>query len=354
MILAARHGQAYSRAASSPAVQNYKLLCLKRHQKSSFMPGLYVFPGGAIDPADANLKWLEYFTGFGLGDNRLASLIPRTISRPQIFHSRENELLREISLRITAIRETFEECGILICRRDKDGGANSGWAEYISVPKDELRIWRNKVHNNATEFLNLCQKFECYPDLWALHEWRNWLTPTIRYDKRFNTAFYLACLPDIPHAEYEAQEMEDLKWDTPEKLASTDIMFPPPQQCEIAKLIQVRSVDDLLDIAVERNKKGAELYLPISVYLKDGVIHVLPGDTMYPKKVELVEKQIIDKTDITIKEFQKISPVKNRVEFLDMQAIYIDNVSGKESCVSFSMPRYSKKVNDNKEPKNKL
>lgn len=190
-----------------------------------------------MDPEDANLKWHEHLTAFGLGNDRLSSLVPRTVSRPQIFRSRKNELLREISLRITAIRETFEECGILICRRDKDGGARSGWAEHVSgekshqitrnygdqfpasitlvgqfsVPEGELQTWQSKVHNDATEFLNLCQKLECYPDLWALHEWRNWLTPTTAYEKRFDTAFYLACLPDIPHAEYEAEEMEDLK-----------------------------------------------------------------------------------------------------------------------------------------------
>lgn len=72
-------------------------------------------------------------------------------------------------------------------------------------------MWKNKVHNDATEFLNLCQKLECYPDLWALHEWSNWLTPTYRFKTRFDTAFYLVCMPHMPHAEYEAIEMEDLQ-----------------------------------------------------------------------------------------------------------------------------------------------
>ncbi|XP_012522200.1 nucleoside diphosphate-linked moiety X motif 19-like [Monomorium pharaonis] len=353
LILAARHGQTYGRVAS-PAVHNYKLLCLKRHQKSSFMPGLYVFPGGAVDPADANLKWRKHFTAFGLGDDKLASLVPRTVSRPQIFRSRENELLREISLRITAIRETFEECGILICRRDRDGGAHSGWAEHVAVPQGELQTWQSKVHEDATEFFNLCQRYECYPDLWALHEWRNWLTPTAVYEKRFDTAFYLACLPDVPHAEYEAKEMEDLKWDTPEKLSTMGITFPPPQQYEIARMTKVKSIDELLDIAVERNKEGSQLYLPISVYLKDGVMHVLPSDTMYPKKVELFEKQTIDKSDITTEEFQKISPFKNRTEFLDTQINVIFTDNGEDNRVSFPLPGYSKIAYGKEEPKNKL
>lgn len=92
-----------------------------------------------MDSADVNVKWCEYFATFGLDNNRLASLVPRTASRPEIFRPRENELLREVSLRITAIRETFEECGILICRRDRDAGAPSGWAEHVTGRKSRGR-----------------------------------------------------------------------------------------------------------------------------------------------------------------------------------------------------------------------
>lgn len=354
LMLAARHGQTYGRAVS-PAVHNYKLLCLKRHQKSSFMPGLYVFPGGTVDQADANLKWREHFAAFGLDNDRLASLVPRTASRPQIFRSGENELLREVSLRITAIRETFEECGILICRRDKGGRARPGWAEHISLPEGERQAWQSKVHNDATEFLNLCQKLECYPDLWALYEWRNWLTPVMTtYEKRFNTAFYLACMPHVPHAEYEATEMEDLKWDTPEKLSTMGITFPPPQQCEIAKLTKLKSIDDLLDTAVKYNKEGAQLYLPVHILMKDGASHVLPGDTMYPEQVDLFEKQLIDKSDITMDEFDKLSPIKNRTHFLDTHVNVIFTDNGEDNRVVFPMPGYSKIAHGNEETKNKL
>ncbi|XP_018338289.1 PREDICTED: nucleoside diphosphate-linked moiety X motif 19-like [Trachymyrmex septentrionalis] len=350
LILAARHGQTYSRMVS-PAIHNYKLLCLKRHQKSSFMPGLYVFPGGTVDPADVNLKWYEYFSTFGLDNDRLASLVPKTVSRPQLFQSKENELLREISLRITAIRETFEECGILLCRR-KDGDAHSSWAEHVSIPEGELQTWQNKVHNDATEFLNLCQKLECYPDLWALYEWRNWLGPTYeRKIKRFNTAFYLACIPHMPHAEYEAIEMEDLQWFSPEEFSST--CFGPPQQIEIARLTKIKSIDNLLDIAKERNKKGVqELYLPVAVQLKDGIVFVIPEDTMYPKEIELYEQQIIDKSDITVDEFEKITLIKNRIIFLDTQVNIIFTDNGKDNRVVFPRPGYHS--NRNVESKNKL
>ncbi|KYN04265.1 Nucleoside diphosphate-linked moiety X motif 19, mitochondrial, partial [Cyphomyrmex costatus] len=332
---------------------NYKLLCLKRHQKSSFMPGLYVFPGGTVDRADVNLKWYEYFSAFGLDNDRLASLVPKkTVSRPQIFQSKENELLKEISLRITAIRETFEECGILICRRNKNGEVHSGWAEHISVPEGELQMWQNKVHNDAMEFFNLCQKLKCYPDLWALHEWSNWLTPVLASNKRFDTIFYLVCMPYVPHAEYEAKEMEALQWDTPEKLSSTDITFPPPQLFEIAKLTKVKSIDNLLDIAMERNKKGVQLCLSVWVRLKDGIAFLMPEDTMYPKKVDLFKQHLIDKSDITADEFEKITPIKNRTVILDTQINVIFTDNGEENRVVFPIPGRSK--NENVQSKSKL
>lgn len=113
---------------------NYKLLWLKRHQKSSFMPGTYVFPGGIVESADSNLKWREIFAASGLKNDSFASLVPNIAVRPEIYQSRPNELPREISLRITAIRETFEEAGILICKH-KDDHTSTNWAKHVSSKK---------------------------------------------------------------------------------------------------------------------------------------------------------------------------------------------------------------------------
>lgn len=81
-----------------------------------------------MDPADCDLKWREFFATFGI--DSFASLVPKAAVRPQILMPRQNELPREISLRIAAIRETFEECGVLVCRRKED--APSAWARHVS------------------------------------------------------------------------------------------------------------------------------------------------------------------------------------------------------------------------------
>lgn len=110
------------------------MLWLKRHQKSKHLPGTYVFPGGTIDSADSTPKWREIFAVFGVNNDGFASLVPKIATRPEIYRSIPNELPREISLRITAIRETFEESGILICRH-KDDNTITNWAKHVSSRK---------------------------------------------------------------------------------------------------------------------------------------------------------------------------------------------------------------------------
>ncbi|XP_054003130.1 acyl-coenzyme A diphosphatase NUDT19-like isoform X1 [Hylaeus anthracinus] len=330
LILAARNMEKCIRPSSPINFQyNYNLLCLKRHHNSNFMPSTYVFPGGVVDPSDADLKWHNLFHTFGFDNNSFASLAPNTAVRPRIFKPRPNELPREVSLRITAIRETFEECGILICKNSREDHKHSEWSQHIEISENELHSWQEKVHNDATEFYSLCENFRCYPDLWSLYEWSNWLTPTYFPGRRYDAVFYLTCIPTIPRAIYELTEMEDLQWNAPGDFlfSSSGIVLPPPQQYEIARIAKFESIDNLLDFAIDRSKIGVRLNLPVKVELKDGKVHVLPGDSMYPKHANLFDKQIIDRTDITIGEFRDISPIKNRMEFfnLEVKELFVQN-----------------------------
>lgn len=65
----------------------------------------------------------------------------------------------------------------------------------------------------------------------------------------------------------------------------------------------------------------------MAVHIKDGILHVLPGDTMYPKEVSLTEKQIIDKSDMSLDECRKMTP-KNRLELHDgvFKILQADNI----------------------------
>ncbi|XP_015428595.1 PREDICTED: nucleoside diphosphate-linked moiety X motif 19-like [Dufourea novaeangliae] len=337
LILAARQMQKCARP-STATNYNYNLLCLKRHKNSKFMPGNYVFPGGIVHPADADLKWNNLFSSFGFDKSSYASLFPNTTTRPIIFKSIPKQLPKEISLRISAIRETFEECGILLCKKSQNGELQPDWAQHIEMPENELHSWQEKVHNDATEFYSLCKNFECYPDLWSLYEWSNWLTPTFFLDKRFNTVFYLACMQTVPPCLQESTEIEDMKWDVPANFifSGPEFTLPPPQQYEIARIAKFESIDNLLDFANERTKLGVRMNLPVKVELQDGNVYVLPGDSMYPEHANLFDKQVIDRTDITIEQFREMSPVKNRVEFfnLEVKRLFVQNFDDEDGHLS--------------------
>jgi nucleoside diphosphate-linked moiety X motif protein 19 len=194
-------------------VPNYKVLALRRSSKNAYLPDSYVFPGGNIDMADSSKEWMDLFHQYGLGKYAFEPLtsVTRKDSKISIFESqKKDELLKSISLRITGIREVFEESGILLCKsvRAHSSSQHSKWASYLSG--HEIQKWQKKVQQNANEFISLCRHFKCYPDILSLQEWSNWLTPN-DFTKRFNAVFFLVALDQMPTASSNSSEINELK-----------------------------------------------------------------------------------------------------------------------------------------------
>lgn len=60
-------------------------------------------------------------------------------------------------------------------------------------------------------------------------------------------------------------------------------------------------------------------FLKVKVKLLDGTVFLLPGDSLYPKHVSFIEKNILDKSTMTINELRNDSTIKNRLEFYDLE-----------------------------------
>lgn len=175
------------------------ILTLKRSQKASHFPSSYVFPGGNCDPADENSEWLKVFPKSELDVQlNLVEKLPEC--------SDNSVLPKAVSRRITAIRETFEECGILLCKRESD--------PIISLATnyqfENRNIWRNKIRKDPFEFYNFCQTYNCFPNLKSLHLLSNWITPTA-YSKRFNGIFFIAAVDHEIESEADFKEIEEVK-----------------------------------------------------------------------------------------------------------------------------------------------
>lgn len=150
-----------------------EVLMVERHGGMLFGPGALVFPGGKLDPQDRDPAW---FAELG---------------------SEADEM------RICAIRETFEETGMLLGRR-KDGG---------QAVADNAAL-RSKVIAGELAFREAIALLGLQLDLEALTLFSRWITP-ISQPIRFDASFYIARAPSGQEAVCDGRETITAEWLAP-------------------------------------------------------------------------------------------------------------------------------------------
>jgi 8-oxo-dGTP pyrophosphatase MutT (NUDIX family) len=155
-----------------------RILMGKRHAGHKFMPGKYVFPGGRLDPGDRRMA----ATG-ALAQICEDRLLKRTV-RPSIGKAR--------ALALAAIRETFEETGLLF-----------GSADYGAPEAPPVGSWADFAAHGV------------FPDLSAVSYVARAITPP-RRPKRFDTRFFTvdasAVAKRIENVVGPDSELVDLVW----------------------------------------------------------------------------------------------------------------------------------------------
>jgi 8-oxo-dGTP pyrophosphatase MutT (NUDIX family) len=158
---------------------NNQILLLQRVKQSSSFPSAHVFPGGNVSEAH---------------DGRVPA--PEEPGRHE-----DSEVYR-----MAAIRETFEESGILLAR-------NNGFGRLIEVPEAERQEGRKAIHSNQTTFPKWLAQKGGRPDIDGLIPFTRWVTPT-NVPKRFTTQMYIYFLPTMsssPISGAQADSDEEVK-----------------------------------------------------------------------------------------------------------------------------------------------
>uniref|UniRef100_G3PVB0 Acyl-coenzyme A diphosphatase NUDT19 n=1 Tax=Gasterosteus aculeatus TaxID=69293 RepID=G3PVB0_GASAC len=264
---------------------DYDVLLLKRSSKSGFMPNACVFPGGLVHASDFSSEWLDVFKTFSKSPNfGLRSVTQPGDTRPPLFATDRLKLGSpipgEVAFRICALRETFEECGVLLFVSKQEEKANE-------LCSRDLNKWRDLVNQNPSNFIQMCRELEVLPNIWALHEWGNWLTPEGRYGvKRFDTAFFICCLQEIPPALQDDKEIVSVKWSTPSEVLQNyqaqEFWIAPPQVYEISRMCRLPLLNDLHNFSSRRATEGCEQLLPVLSSKDEHFTALLPGDRWYP------------------------------------------------------------------------
>ncbi|KAH9628396.1 hypothetical protein HF086_015926 [Spodoptera exigua] len=302
IVLTKRNSEVLSRAEDRGNV-NYDILLQTRTSKGTFANSV-VFPGGVTESADGSNRWWDLFRSFGFSKQDFEVFHqPNTITS-EIF--KNNPIQRHLQLRITAIRETFEELGLLICSRDRKECRDNEDLFANVIEGVDLKHWQNRISKNPEELITLCEENQCYPDIWSLYYWSNWLSP-ITLPKRFDTAFFIAAIENKPDCLRNSSEVVQVEWLPPEEVLNSERKLQPPQIYELLRLSHVKDIEELIKFACKRSGHGNYLSYPVVVKAKDGVLFLLPGDDLYPSSVDYNDNttKYIDQTILELRESSK-------------------------------------------------
>ncbi|XP_071534081.1 acyl-coenzyme A diphosphatase NUDT19-like isoform X1 [Panulirus ornatus] len=287
---------------------NYNILLLKRNNRSSFMPGASVFPGGVVEASDFCEDWLNVFEKCGYTASDLRHL-RNSAPLPELYTNKPaHYILPEIGFRIGAIRETFEESGILLARH----------LPRMYHEQHEVDRWRRAIQKDANKFLAMFHEIGGCPAVWDLHEWISWLTPSSQKGRRFNTIFFITFLDSMPKPAFDDEEVVGLQVISPPAVLQEwykgNVWLPPPQAYEISRFLNFQCFEKLKRFAHQRGKKGLDHYFPVVNHTINGIVSFLPGDDLYPEHPDYSGEQGAIEIKSTLEELQKTATHLNRFE----------------------------------------
>jgi 8-oxo-dGTP pyrophosphatase MutT (NUDIX family) len=234
-----------------------EVFMMVRHYEIDFNSGALVFPGGAVDAGDKDI-----------------------IARPELYTGGEGLDAAALSFAIAAIRETFEESGILLAKlRGSSTLVDAKRAGEIEAAH------RAALSESKTTFLNVLIDSEMVLTLDELVPYAHWITPE-GMPKRFDTWFFLAAAPPEQAGAHDGRESTDSIWVSPrEALAGGEsgrFKLPFPTTRNLIKLGRHRSVKAALDDA---RGKAVVTVMPVMTRLNGGRQLRIPAEAGYDGEV---------------------------------------------------------------------
>lgn len=218
------------------AAAGIEVYMLRRSSRSPAAPDAYVFPGGTMDNTDRSPQ----------ARLRLAGNF-----RPS-----------EPGFTYAAIRETFEECGVLFAT--------------TPVVVSKLRAARTLMLEGKRTFSETLIDLDVQLDATAVHYFSRWITPAV-VPQRFDARFFVARMPEGQIAEVDEFETYDGRWMSPaeaiEAAAAREILVVFPTVKHLERLASFQDVASLLKQADAKNP------LPVTPEVResnDGTVFSLP------------------------------------------------------------------------------
>ncbi len=226
--------------------EGLEIFMVVRHHQIDFASGALVFPGGKIDEQDADPALEAYCDGAD----------PDPVMR---------------AMQIGAIREAFEEAGVLLAREAESRQLVSG--ERLAT----LEHYRTSLHSGEVSLKAFLDAEQLRLACDALVRFAHWVTPDMM-PKRFDTHFFIARAPEDHVLLHDGHESVDSVWIRPQQVLSDaaagqrTVIFPTLRNVE--KLAEAATVDAAITAAeaqpivtvtpwTEKRDDGVWLRIPV-------------------------------------------------------------------------------------------
>jgi 8-oxo-dGTP pyrophosphatase MutT (NUDIX family) len=235
-----------------------EVFLVKRNAKTVFFPHAHVFPGGRVDEEDAEVN----VVGGAVDRERMGC---------------ENA----VAYQAAAIRETYEEAGILLAEGEGT---------------DALR---HALHERKEGLGEMASRLGWVLNAENLVYWSWWVTPDVE-SRRYSARFFVAGIRDGQNAKHDAIETVDSEWITPrdalKKFERGEIFLAPPTHFTLVELQGYSTVKAVLEAGRVR---ATPAIMPLLRPQENGSLEVLlPGHPDHPSadSVEGVNRFFMDYT----------------------------------------------------------
>ncbi|MEK8044837.1 MBL fold metallo-hydrolase [Ideonella margarita] len=220
-----------------------EVLMLRRAERADDLrSGVWVFPGGVLDPVDVRLH------------ARVTGADDAALSEDMGLAAGALDYV------VAAIRESFEEVGVLL--------AGPGEAAQRAAQERDGCI-------TGADFEALCQRHDLQLQGDALVYYSHWLTPP-GIPKRFDTRFFVARMPGGQAAVADRGEAQEVAWFTPAAALESELKLLPVTRRTLMDLARAPDVDSVLDLA--RRQPPERCMMPRLGLGPKGVRPVLPDE----------------------------------------------------------------------------
>lgn len=239
------------------ARREIEVFMMVRHHQIEFQSGALVFPGGSVDAGDREV-----------------------LANRELHSGGEGVDEAQLVFRIAAIRETFEESGILLARQ-------RGSSRLIDARRaGEIEAaHRAALCEHETTFARVLADNGLRLSLDELVPYAHWITPEAA-PKRFDTWFFLAAAPPDQVGAHDGKESTDSIWVSPREAveggASGRFKLPFPTTRNLIKLAKQVSVKAALEDACG---KPVMTVMPVMTKTEKGRLLRIPREAGYDGEV---------------------------------------------------------------------